>query len=185
MTIAYNLGIPNAPNNPSTDQPNMKTNNDNIATFVAVDHVGFNTAGSGQHNQVTFHANNVPSVPTSPPILFTDTVAGLPQLKFFSGDAAHSSNQYVVSANGSTFLLGGIIMKWGQVTAIDNTTISFPVAFPNNCFNVQITVDAITVLPTLVTVSGTPIPGGFTPRVKDTNGATVAPVTIFYLAIGN
>jgi hypothetical protein len=185
MTIAYNLGIPNSPDNPSTDQPNMKTNNDNIATYVAIDHVAFNTSGSGQHAQVTFNANNVPSVPTAPPILFTNTVAALPQLFFYSGDAAHSSTQYVANANGSTFLLGGIILKWGHVTATDNTTIGFPVQFPNNCFNVQITVDAITVLPTLVTVSGTPNATAFTPRVKDTNGATASPVSIFYLAIGN
>lgn len=185
MTIAYNLGIPASNNNPSTDQPNMLTNNNNIATYVAIDHVGFNVSGSGQHNQVTFAANNVPVPPVSPPVLFTNTVAGLSQLFYYSGDAAHSSTQYVSSANGSTFVLGGIIMKWGSVTAIDNTTISFPVAFPNNCFNVQITVNTITVLPTLVTVSGTPIPGGFTPRVKDTNGATASAVPIFYLAIGN
>ncbi len=136
MTIAYNLGIPNAPNNPSTDQPNMLTNNNNIATYVAVDHVAFNTAGSGQHNQVTFHANNVPATPTTPPVLFTDTVQSLPQLKFFSGDAAHSSTQYVDSANGSTFLLGGIIIKWGS-GAITGASTSFPVAFPNNCYVVQ------------------------------------------------
>src|ERR1700729_2313552 len=142
MTIAYNLGIPNAPDNPSIDQPNMKTNNDNIATYVAVDHVGFNTAGSGQHNQITFHANNVPAVPTAPPVLFTNNDAfSLPQLFYYSGDAAHSSSQYVASPNGSTFLLGGIIIKWGMgaLTGLPGPSVTFPVAFPNNCYSVTIT----------------------------------------------
>lgn len=190
MSISYNLGIPASGNNPSQDQPNMQNNNDNIGSYVSVDHIGFTSSGdtgiSGHHKQVTFDNNYVPAVPTSPPVLFTNTVQGLPQLFFYSGDAAHSSTQYVDSANGSTFVLGGIIMKWGAVNATDNNTIGFPVVFPNHCYNVQITVnDATTPLPTLVTVSGSPIPGGFTPRVKDTNGMTANPVSIFYLAIGD
>lgn len=189
MSLTFTTGIPAGPHNPSVDQPPMMVNNDNIAAFVAIDHVGFNVmapAVSGQHLQVTFNSNNVPSVPTSPPVLFTNNDAfNTPQLFFYSGAAAKTTDQYTASANGSTFLLGGIIVKWGSVTATDNTTISFPKAFPNNCYNVQITVNATTVLPTLVTVSGAPIAGGFTPRVKDTNGTTVAPIAIFYLAIGN
>jgi hypothetical protein len=137
MTLTWITGIPASGDNPSTDQPNMLLNNDVVPTYVAVDHVAFGTAGSGQHNQVTFPYTNPPSVPTSPPILFTDTVAGLPQLKFFSGDAAHSSSQYVVNANGSTFLLGGIIMKWGNGSGNSpGNPITFSSAFPNNCWAV-------------------------------------------------
>jgi hypothetical protein len=197
MTIAYNLGIPNAPNNPSTDQPNMKTNNDNIATYVGIDHVGFNTAGSGQHNQVTFNANNVPVPPVSPPILFTNTVATLPQLFFYSGDAAHSANQYSISGSGgtgsggSTFLLGGLILKWGVVAATDNTTINFATAsgavFPNNCLGVQLTLytaSASSANAMILSVSPTPSNSAFTPRIR-TSAGTTGSATIFYLAIGN
>lgn len=197
MTIAYNLGIPNAPNNPSTDQPNMKTNNDNIPTYVAIDHVAFNTAGSGQHNQVTFNANNVAAVPAAPPVLFTNTVAGLPQLFFYSGDAAHSSNQYLISgtggtgSGGSTFVLGGLIFKWGIVAAIDNNTISFSTlsgaAFPNNCLGVQLTLytaSASAANAFLLSVSPTPTASGFTPRIRTAVGTTGS-ATICYLAIGN
>lgn len=179
MTIAYNLGIPNAPNNPSTDQPNMKTNNDNIATYVAVDHVGFNTAGSGQHNQVTFHANNVAAVPTSPPVLFTNNDAfSLPQLFFYSGDAAHGSSQYVANANGSTFLFGGIVLKWGNAGTI-GSTLSFPVAFPNQCFAVQ------------VIGTSTLYTGGFVVTAIGQTGFTVQRTSgvgstgYYYIAIGN
>lgn len=181
MTIAYNLGIPNAPNNPSTDQPNMKTNNDNIATYVAVDHVAFNTAGSGQHNQVTFHANNVPAPPVAPPVLFTDTVQTLPQLKFFSGDAAHSSTQYVDAANGSTFLLGGIILKWGKVIAANNNSpATFAPAFPNHCYSVTVSGGAASgTQPTVNINTGSVGISGFT--IKMVNG----PSDVFYIAIGD
>lgn len=194
MSIPYNLGIPASNHNPSVDQPNMLVNTNSTASIIAVDHVGFNTSGSGQHNQVTFNANNVPSLPTAPPVLFTNIQDGngnnlpgsLAQIFFYSGANTKASTQYLSALIGSTFALGGIVMKWGAVTATDNTTISFPAAFPNNCFNVQITVNSATSpLPTIVTVSGSPLAGGFTPRVKDTNGVTAAPVPIFYLAIGN
>lgn len=197
MSITYNLGIPGATNNPSVDQPNMLTNNDNIATYVAVDHVGFNTNGSGQHEQVTFNANNVPAPPVSPPVLFTNTVATLPQLFFYSGDAAHSSTQYSITGSGgtgsggSTFLLGGIIVKWGVVAATDNTSISFATAsgaaFPNNCLGVSLTLytaSASSANAMILSVSPTPTVTAFTPRIRTSAGTTGA-ATIFYIAFGN
>jgi hypothetical protein len=57
MTITYTPGIPNRPNNPSVDQPNMKVNNDANLTIWAVDHVTFNQPSGtpgGTHNHVTF-----------------------------------------------------------------------------------------------------------------------------------
>lgn len=59
MTISYTTGIPAANNDPSVDQPNMQTNNDNIAAIIEVDHYGFNAASNtpgGQHQFVTFPA---------------------------------------------------------------------------------------------------------------------------------
>ena len=93
MTIAYNSSIPNPPNDPADDVSIMQSNAAAISSIIAIDHVGFNVAGSGQHNQVTFNANNVPSVPTSPPVLFTNTMSGTHQLYFNSGNAAHSSDK--------------------------------------------------------------------------------------------
>jgi len=72
MSFTYNLGIPATNNNPTTDQPNMKINNDAIASIIAVDHVGFNASNGGKHNQVTFPAENVPgSPPASGGVLYT------------------------------------------------------------------------------------------------------------------
>jgi hypothetical protein len=54
MTITYTLGIPNAPNNPSNDQPNMKVNNDANSQIWSIDHVTFASTPAGTHNHVTF-----------------------------------------------------------------------------------------------------------------------------------
>lgn len=141
MTFTYFPNLPNPPDDPADDVAGVQTNSASIASLVAVDHVGFNKAGGGQHAQVTFNANNVPTPPVSPPVLFTNTVNGLPELFFYSGDSAHSSTQYAASGNGSALLLGGLIVKWGSGTlsapySSTGTSISFTSAFPNNCFAV-------------------------------------------------
>lgn len=138
MTITYNLGIPASANNPSVDQPNMQTNTNNIATYVAIDHVAFNTAGSGEHNQVTFAAPTSHSAPSNPvSILYTKNDAnGNPQLNFIN-----SQNEIVTaSPTGSVILFAGLILKWGfYSTGGDGLDILFPTAFPNHCYQVIIT----------------------------------------------
>jgi hypothetical protein len=194
MTIPYSTSVPNAPNDPSFDQPDMKTNTQSINSIIGVDHVTFNTSGGGQHLQVTFNSNNVPTPPVSPPILFTNIQdgagnnlpGGLPQIFFYSGDAAHSKNQYVSTTNGSTLLPGGMIMKWGTVNiALGFTqTITFPVAFPNNCFTVVPSISVSTVAPstaTLTVQAGAFTTTGFTLTTSSTSKIT----TICYIAIGN
>lgn len=154
MGIPYNTGIPAASHNPSVDQPNMLVNTNSIAQYVAVDHVPFNTSGSGEHEQVTFAANNVPTV-TTPPVLFTNSQDGhgnnlpgmLAQLFFYSGAAAGGQNQYEISGtSGSVLLPMGIIIKWVQqagVATTGGTTNTFASAgladFPNNLFTVVVT----------------------------------------------
>lgn len=77
--VTYNLDIPDGPNNPSNDQPKMKTNTNSIQTLISVDHVGFNTNGSppngvgGHHLQVSFDGKNVPGAQTDPQsVLYTN-----------------------------------------------------------------------------------------------------------------
>lgn len=139
MTFSFNTGIPATNNNPSVDQPDMQINNVSTDAILAVDHISFNTANGGQHKQITFNqdASYVPVPPVSPPVLFTDIVNALPELKFFSGDAAHSSDQYVVGTTGSVLLFNGIIIKWGTGTASLGGVVNNFVpnnSFPNNCF---------------------------------------------------
>ncbi len=79
MTLyTYNNNIPFASNNPSTDQPNMQTNTNSISALIGVDHVGFNSSGSGaggnggHHLQVTFDQTTTQTTPSNPQtILYT------------------------------------------------------------------------------------------------------------------
>jgi hypothetical protein len=148
MTLTYTTNIPNPPNDPADDVSIMQTNTNSIASFVAVDHIAFGVGSSvnGQHKQVTFATNNVPVVPTSPPVLFTNTVGSLPQLLFYSGNATQSSSQYVLRTSpGSTFLFGGMIIKWGTYTILagnPNQAVNFTSAFPTAVVSIVITCTA-------------------------------------------
>jgi hypothetical protein len=192
-SIPYNLGIPASNHNPSVDQPDMLENNDNISALIAVDHVTFNSgagATSGHHLQVTFDSNNPPAVPTAPPVLFTNTVAGLPQLFYYSGDIGQSINQYVVDTasggtTGSSFMLGGLILKCGRFTGV--TGVSTVLAYPNA--DTPMSPFPHATLCVLVT-AGTPtvgvgvLPGGSNANQFTLQKTSSAATTIFFIAIG-
>jgi hypothetical protein len=147
-TFSYNTGVPAANNNPSVDQPEMQTNTASIDSLLAIDHVSFNTAGGGRHNQVTFNSNNVPTLPATLLKVFANNQDGngnnlpngLSQLFTYSGTAAQSQLQYTLnsgsSAYGSVLLQGGLILKFGLVTGISTTAVitTYGQAFPNVCF---------------------------------------------------
>jgi len=148
MTFPIDVNIPAANNDPADDQPLMQQNYANINSYLQVDHTNPAAVGAGQHKQVTFNSTNVPSVPTTPPVLFTNTQDGagnalpngLAELFYFSGSSAQSKSNYVATANGGTFMLGGIIVKWGTVVLPGtgtSQTVTYPVPFPNNCFVVN------------------------------------------------
>ncbi len=148
MSFPYDPTLPSPPDDPADDVSGMQTNAASIASLIAVDHSGFNIGTGGTHEQVTYSSNNAPMLPTTFPVSFTDlptNYGGAPayaQQFFFSGTAAQSKNQYVLTGNGSVLLAGGIILKWGSGTLTLNpfpaggTSISFSVAFPNNVFTV-------------------------------------------------
>lgn len=211
MTISYSFGIPNPPNDPADDVATMQSNALAISDIIAVDHVGFNFTGGGQHNQVTFNANRVPvfappSNAINPPVLFTNTQDGkgnslpgtLAELFFYSGNTAQSKNQYNVTAsNGSVMLPMGIIVKWGNqvFSGTQNPGVTFTDAFPNACFGVWPSIlnanyagftpssSNPTPMNVLTSQTGTNGTTGFTARV--TGNGSAGNITYFWLAIGN
>lgn len=58
-TFTYNTDIPDAPNDPSVDQPKMKVNTNSIDDILEVDHISFNAANGGTHKQNTYPGYNV------------------------------------------------------------------------------------------------------------------------------
>lgn len=47
--VIYNINIPDGPNNPSQDQPKMKTNTNSISSLINIDHIGFGNNQGGYH----------------------------------------------------------------------------------------------------------------------------------------
>jgi len=78
-SFTYTENIPHFNHNPSDDQPIMEVNNNSNLLIWEVDHIGFNSTGSGfpgasggQHLQVTFNSKTTQSAPTDPiSILYT------------------------------------------------------------------------------------------------------------------
>jgi hypothetical protein len=180
MTFSYFPNIPNPPNDPADDVSSMQTNSQSIGQLIAVDHVGFNVANGGFHKQITFQNGNVPTLPSSFGVLFTQTgSSSIPQLFYYSGNASQTQTQYQIAAQGSTMVLGGIVLKWGTIVAAFNgVTYNFVNAFPNNCFSVQVTAN---IASTLVPV-GT---NGFTTTGFTFRSTVITGVPISYMAIGN
>ena len=135
MSYPFSTSEPAANSNPSNSQPVMLQNNISNSALIAIDHVGFGNSQGGQHNQVTFAANNIPAGTVTPPVLFTKTVGSLPQLFFYSGAPSVAANQYAIGSTGSTFLMGGIILKWGFVAYSSSggtQTFTLDNPFPNS-----------------------------------------------------
>ncbi len=134
MTIAYNLGIPAANDDPSVDQPNMLTNNDNIATYVAIDHVGFNTSGSGFHNKTTYVQQVAdPGSAAAQYVEYAKAVSGSSEL-FAQKDAVGAAIQLTrgvptIATKGKSYLPGGLLIQWDNI-AIAGSSQAFTFVTP-------------------------------------------------------
>jgi hypothetical protein len=108
--FAYTQNIPNPPNNPSTDVPNMQTNTNSVFSWPLVDHYGYEDTNNygGWHKQITLVSlgNN----PTLPPLttgnaeLYTNTVptaGGEKTELFFTPDT--TGNVYQMTRTSSVY----------------------------------------------------------------------------------
>lgn len=144
MSFTYTTDIPDGPNNPSNDQPDMKINTNSIDSIIAVDHVGFNTPKGGFHKQVKFTANQAaPGFGTGVGDIYANTASGnsWPFWENALGSFQLAGNQ-TASSNGRVVIPGGIILQWGTGglgSSSSQQNFVFPTAFTNNCFNIQAT----------------------------------------------
>lgn len=140
MSFPYTTGIPNPPDNPSSDVSNMQTNTNTINSWVAVDHIGFNNAAGGLHKQVSFAINqaSLPTLASSVGGLFANganltyqnsAVAGQGIFQLTSFTGTHSS-QYAIS--GTDFCLvtpWGFVISWGYVNAtVGGQAVTFAIS---------------------------------------------------------
>ncbi len=184
--ITYNLNIPSAENSPSVDQPNMKINTNAVNSLMNVDHYGFKIADGGFHKKSTYPIlASDPGSPLTSLVQYTKTEAGSTEL-FIQRDSIATPIQLTAglitaAANGSTFLAGGIILKWGTVAlAGASGGVVFGTAFPANIFSISM--NALTTAPATNGILGysANTVAGFT--VHQNGGAAL---TVSWIAIGN
>jgi hypothetical protein len=153
-----NVNIPNAPNNPADDQPQMKLNFQNIAGFLAVDHVAAGAVNAGYHDVIHMvidpgDVNPTPIASIGQLYVKQITSAGNPDEALFyeSGggrvtqlttNLGSGGNTYLAATNGYTTLPGGLIFQWGyQASSGGVVNVTLPIVFPNNVFNIQATMN--------------------------------------------
>lgn len=162
--FTYTIPLPVSGNNPSVDQPNMTTNNASVNSIIGIDHYSFNVSNGGLHKQSTYPVQTIPSTSAGQAAIYSNT-AGQSQLfgttdaganayqlsrfidaqftKFGTFTAAGTVSGTYVQTAGWTFLPGGLLFQYAQVTraSISPSTINvtYPVAFTTSQVIVTIT----------------------------------------------
>lgn len=191
--LIYTRDIPDGPHNPSNDQGPMKVNTNSTDTLIAVDHYSFNDNNGGWHKQCTFPIESAPTTVASQLAIYSKTGSlGTELFMIRDGVGGTETNLTsskiaapTVSANGITFLPGGLLIQWGfNAAAASGVSINFPTPFPNNGFSISVTVaNNNTVHRTYVSTNGLS-KTAFTPILLSTNGNPESD-DIFWMAIGN
>ncbi len=136
-----------------------------------------------------------PATPVAGDTRFNSTTS---QTEFYNGTAWESSDPIsAVSllANGYITLANGLILQWGtHLTPMANysvSTVTFPIPFPNACFNVQLTARAIyptgggATLENGIKLNGAPTTTNFSVYVNWSGNQAGAPIYPVWFAIGN
>lgn len=148
--MTFNPNIPTSSNIPSQSQAQFLTNFGQLNTIFDVDHVTFNdatVANRGKHTKTTYIEWAMPPEATADPITSSNelalyskesgSVSTLFLRKESNGTVIQMSGQDpTIATSGSTFLPGGIVLKWGQFStnAGGTATPTFASAFPTACF---------------------------------------------------
>ena len=117
--MTYSLNIPDAPNNPSQDQPLMKANTNAISTFLATDHIPFNVPNSGNHDVIKQPPQGGdPAAVAGKGQTYTKTVGSPSDQQLFYESGAGIISQLtngvgtLAGSDGYTFLPGGMVLQW-------------------------------------------------------------------------
>lgn len=187
--MTFKPSIPQPGDLISQSQVDILNNFTSIGTAFDVNHVDFNQSGAGKHFKVEM-PNQSPG-PTG--------VAGQATIYANGGDIwaikgagtayqltdGASGNVDSTSTNGSSFLPGGMIIKWGTSTIIGGTNnigVTYTTSMPAATFtaNGTLNTNAAGALYT-IGINGKSLTG-FTINVNPTPPGNL---TIFWVAIGN
>ncbi len=130
--MTYNAGIPNANDLIANSQGEIKTNFFQLNDQFGKDHVPFNNAGSngtGFHTKVTLELGSDPAANTTDVILYNKQVnytGPTTRNELFLRQSSNDGSAVIqltdlfqainTGSSGSTFLPGGLAIKWGQFT---------------------------------------------------------------------
>src|SRR5271167_108295 len=70
--FTYNLNLPNGSATPAVNRPGMTTNTNSISQLINIDHVGFNTMGSGIHLQARMNNQAAPGLGDGTGVYYTN-----------------------------------------------------------------------------------------------------------------
>lgn len=184
--MAYKRDIPAASDILSTSQDEIKTNFNTADTSFAINHVAFSeSTNAGKHKYCSFiEQSSAPSTAANEVALYTKETSSIAAL-FMRNESDGTEVQLSVAASnlsasaaGSSYLPGGVIIKWGSGTAsTSGTALTFGTAFPNNCWSVIATTNANESAANSINILSV-TKTGFTAR--DANGWGY-----YYIAIGN
>lgn len=202
--MVYDPSIPIGTDLVSSDISAMQTNFFQANTIIGMDHYPFddNTVASrGLHKKISFtQASTLPapigSACTIYPFNDVNDSTGIPQAYFInSAVTSQLTNAYLTSAQAGTIMLpGGIFFMWGREFAVnDNALFQFNAipnyiyvgqtyGFPNNCFNVQFTLETNDTTAKTVTVKD----GTLTKKQVSIKSSVTGSITsVFWWAVGN
>jgi hypothetical protein len=190
--MAYTQDIPQPSDIPSQSQAQILANFQAINSSTegfGLDHVQFDAVSDkGKHKQSTYIEQSVdPVTAANEMALYSkDDGSGNTRL-FIAPESAAPIFQLTgatpsVSTSGSTFLPGGLILKYGiKNTPVNNTVITFSSAFPNNVYSIILTpVKSDNTSRSMYVKTGTAAVTGFT--IQTDSGTFTS---VYYLAIGN
>lgn len=140
--MAYQLK-PDATDQLSVSQADIKNNFIAANTIFGVNHSDF-LAGTGKHTFIQMPEHAAPTTAVNEAGFYANVGAtsAVTELYFRreNNGASVPMTESSIAANGWSFLPSGLMIQWMLVTVVNQSTaVTFPRAFPNTCFNVQVT----------------------------------------------
>jgi hypothetical protein len=198
----YTPGYP--PDGSSLGQTKATIRNNLDGTFetLGVDHINNNGAPGSQPPGYHTIIHQVPQTSVSTVSGYNQVFSGVPGTLIVNGTTTaaipNNGDQQLYSLTGMGGLsqltghsaassgynwIGGILIQWGLTSASNGTiNVTFPVAFPTNCFNVQATVSrTFGTFTTNFSVTSV-VRTGFS--INNANSSTTS-LAYYWFAIGN
>lgn len=130
------ISSPNAGQTLGNTRDQIRNNIDDLKASLAVNHIDLDLSGVGKHKFVQMPVQaSAPTTSSGEVALYAKTTSGATRLFMRRSSNAEEVQMSGVapdtSSEGFTFLPGGLLIQWGQVSSSSSTlrTVTFPTAF--------------------------------------------------------